>query len=47
MDLRTRRLLRKLVAMQGSDNEKERSNAWRRIDDILKRHKLTWASYPS
>ena len=42
MDLRTRRLLRKLVAMQGSDNEKERSNAWRRIDDILKRHKLTW-----
>jgi hypothetical protein len=42
MDLRARRLLRKLVALLGSDNEKERANAWRRIDEILKKHKRSW-----
>jgi Protein of unknown function (DUF3631) len=42
VDLRTRRVLRKLIALQGSDNEKERASAWRRIDEILKRHKRTW-----
>jgi hypothetical protein len=46
VDLRTRRVLRKLVALQGSDNEKERASAWRRIDEILKRHKQTWGELP-
>ena len=46
MDLRARRLLRKLVALQGSDNKEERDNAWRRIDEILKRHKRTWGELP-
>jgi Protein of unknown function (DUF3631) len=46
VDLRTRRVLRKLIALQGSDNEKERVSAWRRIDEILKRHKRTWGALP-
>jgi hypothetical protein len=43
MDLKTRRLLRKLVALMGSDNEKEWANAKRHIDQILKKHKRAWA----
>jgi hypothetical protein len=46
MDLRARRLLRKLVALQGSDNKEERDNALPRIDEILKRHKRTWGELP-
>jgi hypothetical protein len=38
--------VRKLVALQGSDNKEERDNAWRRIDEILKRHKRTWSELP-
>ena len=46
MDLRTRRLLRKLVGLLGSDNENERASAWRRINEILKRHKRAWVELP-
>ena len=46
MDLRARRLLRKLVALLGSGNENERASAWRRIDEILKRHKRAWVELP-
>jgi hypothetical protein len=42
MDLRTRRLLKKLVGLLGTDNEKERDSALRRIDEILKKHKRAW-----
>jgi hypothetical protein len=42
MDLRTRRLLKKLVGLLGTDNEKERASALRRIDEILKKHKRAW-----
>ncbi len=38
--------MKKLVALQGSDNKAERANAWRRIDEILKRHKRTWGELP-
>jgi ferric-dicitrate binding protein FerR (iron transport regulator) len=43
MDLRARRLLKKLVSLLGTDNEEERDSAWRRIDEILKKHKRAWA----
>jgi hypothetical protein len=46
MDLRARRLLMKLVGLLGSDNEMERANAWRRIDEILKKHKRAWVELP-
>lgn len=46
MDLRGRRLLRKLVALLGSGNENERASAWGRIDEILKRHKRAWVELP-
>src|SRR5260370_5915102 len=46
MDLRTRRLLKKLLALLGSDNEQERASAWRRIDEILKKHKRAWVELP-
>ena len=38
--------MKKLVALQGSDNEKERDNVWHRIDEILKKHRLTWVDLP-
>ena len=36
----------KLVGLLGFDNEMERANAWRRIDEILKKHKRAWVELP-
>jgi hypothetical protein len=46
MDLRARRLLRKLHALLGSDNKEECASAHARIVEILKRHKRTWFELP-
>src|SRR6516164_530515 len=42
MDVKTRRRLRRLFALQGSDNQNERESARLRIDEILKKHRLSW-----
>jgi hypothetical protein len=46
MDLKTRERLAKLVAMLGTASEGERSNVCGRIDEVLRRHKKSWAELP-
>jgi hypothetical protein len=42
MDKKDRERLRKLHAMLGSSNSGERESAWRKLDDLLKRHSKSW-----
>lgn len=43
MDAKTRTKLAKLMALFGSSNAGERENAWRCIDEILRKHKRSWS----